>query len=200
MAKLLILHGADVNILDNYNGTPLHDAALYSAPMTQYLIEKGADMNVKTVYSRTPLHIAAWNGKAPTVNVLVFNGCTLDGVDQLGETALDKYLFRIGNASGADKVVSCIVFHGATRCLEKNYEKAMELVQRAKNEFIQTWPNSFGELPKKWQAVILEFFYVLESLKECKIVIPKELNELMLHFLLKMWPIALKPWKLPESD
>jgi len=192
MAKLLISHGADVNVLDNYNGTPLHDAALYSAEMAQYLIERGADMNMKTVYSRTPLHIAAWNGKESTVAVLVFNGCTLDGLDQLGETALDKYLPRIGDLSTADRVVSCIVFHGATRCLDKNYAKTMELIQKSKDEIIDTWPIQFRELPKKWQAVILEFLFVLGSLNEFNI--PKELRDLMLKFILQTWPIALKPW------
>jgi len=196
LAELLVKYRADVNVLDSYNGTPLHDAAaLYCPGMTQFLIDQGADLNVKTTNQRTPLHIAAWNGKYSTASILVKSGCSLDGIDKLGKTALDKFLCRSTISQDTIEVASTLIFHGASRCLEVNYAKAMEIVLLVKAEIIASFPKYFPELPTKWKLVIVELLFVLS---QCSWRIPKELYLLMVKAVVRHWPIVLTYKKITD--
>ena len=58
MVKLLIDRGADVNTVDMYGRTPLHNACINShLDMVQLLIDRGADVNVADRYGVTPLSL-----------------------------------------------------------------------------------------------------------------------------------------------
>ncbi|KAF8250934.1 ankyrin, partial [Wilcoxina mikolae CBS 423.85] len=54
LARLLLLHGADVNIcFSTFESTPLHRA--FSPAMASLLIEFGADVQAKNFLNQTPL-------------------------------------------------------------------------------------------------------------------------------------------------
>ena len=81
----MIAHGADVNVKDDYQKTPLHGAAEYgSKKVVETLIEKGADIHVLDDESNTPLH----NASEDTVECLIEHGADVNAKNNDGETPL----------------------------------------------------------------------------------------------------------------
>jgi ankyrin repeat protein len=59
IAKVLLIHGADINIADNTGGTPLHFAASSgSTKVVKLLLSNGANVNAKDNGGCTPLDVA----------------------------------------------------------------------------------------------------------------------------------------------
>lgn len=68
--KLLFDH-YPVDCKDDYNNTPLHEAAIWGRKdLLQYLLAKGADPKVEYKYGRTPLYWAEKRGHTPIVEIL----------------------------------------------------------------------------------------------------------------------------------
>jgi ankyrin repeat protein len=60
VVKLLIDSGADINLFDDRDSTPLIMAILENKnDLANILIDRGANLNMKDIYGRTPLHFAA---------------------------------------------------------------------------------------------------------------------------------------------
>jgi len=60
VAQLLLEHGADVRVGDEYTETPLHRASeMGRAEVVQLLLGHGADVMAQDVHGRTPLHVAS---------------------------------------------------------------------------------------------------------------------------------------------
>ncbi|AFA40164.1 Ankyrin repeat protein [Pyrobaculum oguniense TE7] len=75
VAELLLQHGADPDVLDDYWRTPLHYAASVGCvPVAELLLRHGADPNEQDSYWHTPLHIAAEGGHAAIVELLLKHG------------------------------------------------------------------------------------------------------------------------------
>lgn len=106
----LISKGADVNIRNEVQCTPLHYAAEHGhLIVAELLIAKGADVNAKTLNNVTPLHMAARRGHYNVVDLLVEKGADINAATEKGQTALD-YATSAGYAdvvgllrSGGDK-------------------------------------------------------------------------------------------------
>ena len=86
--KLLVDHGANVNLGNRRKSTPLH-WALYDEAKARFLIDHGADVNAKTVDGRTPLYHAASMGNAvPIVRLLLEKGADPNAKTLTGMTPL----------------------------------------------------------------------------------------------------------------
>ena len=110
MLKFLVDKGANVNVKDNIDWTPLHTAAVRSKiDVVQFLIEKGVDVNVKNSLGRTPLHEAAGSDK-PNIDVfmcLIASGADVNTKDNEGRTPLhDAVMFN-------HKIVKYLIDQGA---------------------------------------------------------------------------------------
>lgn len=70
--KLLIEHGADVNVKTVRGETPLHKIACgANTEICKLLLEHGADVNVKDKYYNTPLYRATrWGNHKETCDLL----------------------------------------------------------------------------------------------------------------------------------
>jgi ankyrin repeat protein len=72
IAKLLLEHGADVNIQDDTSLTPLHDASVWNKmTMVELLLLHNANINIKTIDGSTPLHLASFNKHKDLVELLL---------------------------------------------------------------------------------------------------------------------------------
>jgi hypothetical protein len=87
MSELILDYGADVNVRNVNNWTPLHYACQgFRHPLAnsdeprsfpevaRLLLECGADVDAQTNSSSTPLHIAALSGRIEVVRVLLKHG------------------------------------------------------------------------------------------------------------------------------
>jgi ankyrin repeat protein len=88
--KFLVEKGANVNVRDQINSTPLLWAAGFGKPETvAFLLAKGADVKASDDNGWTPLIWAAGLGQPQTVDVLVKAGADLKAADkQTGDTPL----------------------------------------------------------------------------------------------------------------
>ena len=81
IVKVLLDAGADVNLVDEWGKTPLHEAAFGTVRAKQpdaeiplMLIDAGADVNARTDSNNTPLHIAAYAGHNSVAQALLRHG------------------------------------------------------------------------------------------------------------------------------
>jgi len=85
----LIQEGANVNIRDGWNDTPLILACQENnKALAQLLIEKGANLNAKGHDGNTPLIIACKEKYKELVQLLIEKGVNLNAHNENGETAL----------------------------------------------------------------------------------------------------------------
>ncbi|HCN50335.1 MAG TPA: hypothetical protein DIT10_14815 [Chryseobacterium sp.] len=77
MAVLLMKHGADINIKDNYNNQPLWTAVFEAAdgdleklPLVELYVKNNADINNKNKSERSPLDFAKKVGWQPLIDIL----------------------------------------------------------------------------------------------------------------------------------
>lgn len=113
--ELLTSRGADLNVRDGRNLTPLHLAAVKNrAEACRILLDAGADVNVTGFVSgdgvaeSTPLHLAAESGARDVAELLISRGANVNAVNNFQRTPL----FWAKKAGKTD-VAELLASHGA---------------------------------------------------------------------------------------
>jgi ankyrin repeat protein len=111
MVKLLIAHGADVNMFSTLTGytseIALFSAAFKELPLTQLLVDHGADVNLVCGHG-TALSAASKCGNQPVVKFLLEKGALVDLVDGSRRTALIE-----ASSNKCNEVVELLIAKGA---------------------------------------------------------------------------------------
>lgn len=108
LAKLLIDHGADVNLPVSWQRTPLFAANKGGyADIVKLLLDNGADPN-QLAKSQTPLHVAAENGCLQCIVHLVDAGADVNALTSNGSPPV-----HLAKLRGHDDVVAYLRDHGA---------------------------------------------------------------------------------------
>lgn len=138
-AKLLIDHGADININD-IAGTILQMIingfySEWNKDMAVLLIESGAKLQ-EFSYGNTELHLAAINDRTDLVPLLVKYGADVNAVNDYKHTAL-YYATMLGHHKVADELIAA----GANKSsiVEINYGKAPQLTQKLRDSEAYLW-------------------------------------------------------------
>ena len=113
VVQLLFEAGANVNVKDDRDRTPLHtildiSRSKYrlSKDMAELLLGKGVDVNLKDKDGRTPLHLAAESADGDIVELLLGKGAKVDEKDdESGFTALHRAA-RFGNKNVAELLIA----------------------------------------------------------------------------------------------
>ncbi len=110
--KLLLAHGAHVNVRSKQGRTPLMLAAAYvnGGASTRMLLEHGANPNVADGQKTTPLMLAASNNAIEPARLLLEHGAKVDAADFQGFTAL---IAAAGNGPDCEPLVKLLLDHGA---------------------------------------------------------------------------------------
>lgn len=95
-AEILLLAGANPDLGDNEEYTPLHWVCMLynSAAMLGVLLKGGADVNAQNLDMETPLHEACNYGSLEAVRALVQAGARVNQADKRDNTPLDSALHR----------------------------------------------------------------------------------------------------------
>jgi len=90
----LIAQGADINVKDEYNRTPLHyHAQVNDIERVTLLLEKGADIEAIAEYDETPLHAA---GYFPEVTaLLIAKGANVKAKDDMKHNPMEAMLYSV---------------------------------------------------------------------------------------------------------
>jgi ankyrin repeat protein len=87
VAELLHRNGADVDVRDRSENTPLRQAS--NVPdIVRWLLNHGADVNAQGVHGYTPLHFAASNGHLQVIPMLIEHNADIRIQNAFGMTAL----------------------------------------------------------------------------------------------------------------
>ena len=90
----LIAQGADINVRDEYDRTPLHyHAQVNDVERVTLLLEKGADIEAIAEYDETPLHAA---GYFPEVTaLLIAKGANVKAKDDMKHNPMEAMLYSV---------------------------------------------------------------------------------------------------------
>ena len=89
IVKLLINHGANVNIRNSYDDFPLQDAILMGFKnIVKLLIDHGAKVNMKDRYGNTCMHEAVGVDSTEIVKLLIDHGANINAINDEGLTPL----------------------------------------------------------------------------------------------------------------
>lgn len=91
IARMLIHHGADLNVKDDLGNTALHFASSYgrSGICELFLAQGSVDVNAKNKDGETALFLAAYNGRYEICEILLQQDCIdVNAGDVCGRTAL----------------------------------------------------------------------------------------------------------------
>jgi ankyrin repeat protein len=105
----LLSVGADVNVKDSFDRTPLYWACFNShVHLFIELLEHGADIESTTSYGRTPLLCACYNGPVSVVIELLRRGSNTEVRDYRGDTPLHD-----ASSNGLVAIVQALLINGA---------------------------------------------------------------------------------------
>eukprot|EP00043_Microstomoeca_roanoka_P009711 m.92500 g.92500 ORF g.92500 m.92500 type:complete len:296 (-) comp14669_c0_seq4:2787-3674(-) len=107
IAQLLIELGADVNVNNYDNNTPLHFVNVH-LDIALLLIKHGADINAKNNWGDTALHWVSDNGVTGTASLLIEHGADINAKNNDEETSL-----HLATHKGHTDVVSLLIDRGA---------------------------------------------------------------------------------------
>ena len=109
--RQLLQRGADVNVRDDDQRTPLHSAVLGgSVGLVGLLLESGADVNAADSEGYTALHFAAQEHVPELARILIARGANVNAQDNDGASVLWRAVF---SSAGRDEIVQHLVTNGA---------------------------------------------------------------------------------------
>jgi hypothetical protein len=126
LVRWLVANGADINVADVYNKTPLHQNAMRRNGNVAVFLEVGANIEAKDKNGNTPLHMAAGSAfNSKTVQLLVLKGADVNSKNDQGETPLFFALKRANNIDIVNLVVISNILFEQGMLVTEEMQKAV---------------------------------------------------------------------------
>lgn len=128
IAQFLIDQGANVNVSDEKNVTPLHLACQNGClELVKLLVKKNVDVNAKTISGIAPLHIAAGYKHLEICKILLSKKANVHATIDAGLNVLDCVdLVCTESTEKAENIIKLLVRYGATRLSEEEANQNMQ--------------------------------------------------------------------------
>ncbi|MDR3299445.1 MAG: ankyrin repeat domain-containing protein [Candidatus Accumulibacter sp.] len=116
LTRWLVEQGADVNAVNQYQETALHEQAASWCGNVELLLELGAAIEAPDYQNETPLHHAAGSYQLKAVRALAAHGANVNAGDDTGRTPLAKALAHCQNTNIAHmaEIAAFLLDAGAT--------------------------------------------------------------------------------------
>jgi len=130
--RLLLQHGAEVNVVNNLWLTPLHYAVNCGwNEIVQMLLDHGAKVNALNNFDFTPLHYAANQGEIKIAKLLIEKRAPLNIQNMFGQTPLhcasNHKHFKFNCEDCRSQYKYCSVSHGRIEVVKLLIEKGAKL-------------------------------------------------------------------------
>ncbi|PWB28398.1 ankyrin repeat domain-containing protein [Flavobacterium sp. HTF] len=100
LVRWLVQNGADIEAVDIYKRTALHQNAMIHTGKITTLLELGANVHAIDNYGDTPLHFATSSGfNADAVKKLIEYGADINSLNNSKQTPLERALIRANNTN-----------------------------------------------------------------------------------------------------
>ncbi|WAC39440.1 ankyrin repeat domain-containing protein [Pedobacter sp. SL55] len=98
LVRWLVAQGADLEAVDTYNRTALHQHCSIRGGDISVFLELGANVHALDTYGDTPLHFAAGSGfNLTAIKLLMEHGADVKALDNSKQTPLERALSRASN-------------------------------------------------------------------------------------------------------
>ncbi|MFN0292577.1 ankyrin repeat domain-containing protein [Pedobacter helvus] len=98
LVRWLVAQGADLEAVDTYNRTALHQHCSIRGGDISVFLELGANVHALDTYGDTPLHFAAGSGfNLTAIKLLIEHGADVTALDNSKQTPLERALSRASN-------------------------------------------------------------------------------------------------------
>ncbi|KAM0704420.1 hypothetical protein Q7P35_008654 [Cladosporium inversicolor] len=122
--KLLLERGANVNVRDFEDATPLHDAVSGSKAVVKVLLtHDGVDVNARNKNEETALHLAARGEKQAMVQLLLEHGADVNAKNRKGATALSIawYKYKCERSEACGNLITTLLANKANFDVDSEY-------------------------------------------------------------------------------
>ncbi|GHT89734.1 hypothetical protein AGMMS49545_00820 [Betaproteobacteria bacterium] len=111
LVRWLVEQGADINAVDRYQCTALHEQSGMWCGNVTLLLELGADIEVRDYQNETPLHHAATRFQVHAVQALIAHGANVHAENSMRWTPLRKALAACRNMDieNVVEVAACLI-------------------------------------------------------------------------------------------
>lgn len=128
ITKLLINHGAYVNIRDNSSFTPLYKAiSSHNFNVSKLLLASGADIDIKTKGGWTALHSAVSAADRHIIRILIDKTTDINAKNNTGNTPL-----HLASMLGLKDVVELLLKNGADKSIKNKEKKTAATIAKYK--------------------------------------------------------------------
>lgn len=152
IVKILIEHGADLNLATVRRSPPLYIASMkHNYKIARLLIEHGANVNITSSSGNTPLHIVEDLNLA---NLLVSSGANINAKNNNGLTPLYTVASILTNVGSNLEIIKMLINHGAdvnevlTRAArDGNVNAILKFIKVGVKHMGDTWRILFSVIP-----------------------------------------------------
>ncbi|GEM66006.1 hypothetical protein SF1_39880 [Sphingobacterium faecium NBRC 15299] len=162
LVRWMVASGADIEAVDSYQRTALHQHAMTRSGNITVFLELGANIKAVDIYGDTPLHFAAGSSfNVSSVKKLVAHGADTQALNATKQTPLERALSRASNIDLIPLVeVSRILLQANTEITQKMRDEIIRIGENFEfhrenfnKDYLQETDHALSNLYEIYQVV-----------------------------------------------
>lgn len=162
LVRWMVASGADIEAVDSYQRTALHQHAMTRSGNITVFLELGANIKAVDIYGDTPLHFAAGSSfNVSSVKKLVAHGADTQALNANKQTPLERALSRASNIDLIHLVeISRLLLHENTEITQKMRDEIIRIGENFEfhrenfnKDYLQETDHALSNLYEIYQVV-----------------------------------------------